>query len=383
MSLVGSVLQGLSPEVISRMASGLGAPQGAIEKGVGAAAPAILAALVGATRTDSDIAALSAALSQAKAQTDTDFSSMSGGRFRDVADAGGEALSSVIGGGQMGVLASKLRDFAGLPEGSSGALLGAVNSVVMRNLGTTATAHGLDGRALVDALNAEKSAIARALPGDFAKTLAGAGLIESVTDHMGIGSVDPVAPAPRAPEPRPAVVRPAEPRPAEYRPAAAVRPEPVVAEGRPWWHWVAGLAALGLLAWLGSNLLRGTPEPEVVRDTATEATTTATATVVDASEVAATATGLFDRLGKALDGVTDEATARTAAPALAAIKDDLVGLQTSVGALSAEGRSTVQGIVATALPAIKAGADRLLGNSGIAAVLKPTLDEITKTISRF
>jgi nitrogen regulatory protein PII len=30
-----------------------------------------------------------------------------------------------------------------------------------------------------------------------------------------------------------------------------------------------------------------------------------------------------------------------------------------------------------------AAADRLLGDSGIAAVLKPTLDEITKTISRF
>ena len=383
MSIVGSVLQGLSPEVISRMASGLGAPQGAIEKGVGAAAPAILSALIGATRTDSGIAALSAALSQAKAQTDMDFSSMSGGRFHDVADAGGEALSSIIGGGQMGVLASKLRDFAGLPEGSSGALLGAVNSVVMRNLGTTATAHGLDGRALVDALNAEKSAIARALPGDFAKTLAGAGLIEAVADHMGIGSVDPVSPAPRAPEPRPAVMRPAEPRPAEHRPAAAVRSEPVLAEGRPWWHWVAGLAALGLLAWLGSNLLRGTPAPEVVKDTATEATTAATATVADASEVAATATGLFDRLGKALDGVTDEATARTAAPALAAIKDDLAGLKSSIGALSAEGRSMVQGIVATALPAIKAASDRLVGDSGIAAVLKPTLDEITKTISSF
>jgi hypothetical protein len=30
MSIVGSVMQGLSPEVISRMASGLGAPQDAI-----------------------------------------------------------------------------------------------------------------------------------------------------------------------------------------------------------------------------------------------------------------------------------------------------------------------------------------------------------------
>jgi hypothetical protein len=373
MSLVGSVLQGLSPEVISRMASGLGAPQDAIEKGVGAAAPAILSALVGATRTDSGIAALSAALSQAEAQTDTDFSTMLGGRFRDVADAGGEALSSIIGGGQMGVLASKLRDFAGLPEGSSGALLGAVNSVVMRSLGATATARGFDGRALVDALNSEKSAIAQALPGDFAKTLAGAGLIEAVADHMGTGSPDPVAPAPRGPEPRPA----------EHRPAAAVRSEPVSAEGRPWWHWVAGLAALGLLIWVGSSLMRGTPAPVVVKNAATDATAAATAAVADASAVAATATGLFDRLGKALEGVTDEATARTAAPALAAIKDELAGLQTSLGALPAEGRSAVQGIVATALPAIKAGADRLLGDSGIAAVLKPTLDEITKTISGF
>ena len=92
---------------------------------------------------------------------------------------------------------------------------------------------------------------------------------------------------------------------------------------------------------------------------------------------------MFDRLGKALDGVTDEATARTAAPALAAIKDDLAGLKSSIGALSAEGRSMVQGIVATALPAIKAASDRLVGDSGIAAVLKPTLDEITKTISSF
>ena len=372
MSLIGSVLQGLSPEVVSRIASGLGAPRDAVEKGVGAAAPAILSALLGATRTDSGISALTSALSQAAGQTD--FAAAPGAGFRDVADTGGEALASIIGGGQMGVLASKLRDFANLPEGSSGALLGAVNSVVMRGLGTGAAERGLAGRGLVDALNSEKALIARALPGDFAKTLEGAGLIEAVADQVGIGTPDPVAPPPRAAAPHPV-----EHRAADHRPAAAARPESVPAEGRPWWHWVAGLAALGLLVWVGSSLLRGTPAPEVVNEAATAAT--ATAAVSDATAVAATATGLFDRLATALDGVTDEATARTAAPALATIKDELVGLQTSVGALPAEGRSTLQGIVATAMPTIKAAADRLLGDSGIASVLKPTLDEITKVMS--
>jgi len=372
-SLFNSIVSGFSPELISRVATQLGAPQGAVQKGVGAAAPAIVSAILGATRSDSGMVAFSDALSQSSSQTDAEFASSLDARFRSVAETGGEALASVIGGGQMGVLASKLRDFAGLPEGSAGAMLGVVSSALMRNLGNVAAERGLDGRALVSALNSEKSAIAQALPADFAKTLQGAGLIEAISDQL-----RPVAPQPVEHEPRPAQVRPAE-----HRAAASVRSEPVQPQGRPWWHWVAGLAALGLLIWFGSSLLRGTPKEAVVVEPIKDMVTAAPAAIPDASAAAKTATALVERLGTALDGITDEASARAAVPALGTIRDDLAGLQTVSGALPADGRTAVQGVLTAALPTLKTATDRLLGNTGIAAIIKPVLDEITNLVSNF
>ncbi len=373
MSLIETIVRGFSPELISRVATQLGAPQGAVQKGVGAAAPAIVSAILGATRSDSGMVAFGNALSQSSSQTDPEFASSLDARFRSVADTGGEALASIIGGGQMGVLASKLRDFADLPEGSAGALLGVVNSAVMRNLGNVAAERGLDGRALVSALNSEKSAIAQALPADFATTLQGAGLIEAFSDQL-----RPVAPQPVENEPRPAQVRPAE-----HRAAASVRPGPVQPEGRPWWHWVAGLAALGLLTWFGSSLLRGTPKEEVVVEPVKETVTSAPAIVPDGSAAATTATAILERLGTALDGITDEASARAAAPALGTIRDDLAGLQTVFGALPADGRTAVQSVLTAASPTLKTTTDRLLGESGIASIIKPVLDEITTVVGNF
>lgn len=370
MSLFGSVVQGLSPELVSRVASSIGAPQGAVQKAVDGAAPAIVSAILGATRSDSGVAALTDALSHSASQTETEFTALLGHGFRGVADAGGDALSSIIGGGQMGVLASKLRDFAGLPEGTSGAVLGVVNSVLMRSLKTQSAERGLDGRALVAALNSEKSAIARALPADFARTLEGAGLIEAVSEPLRTA----------APQPTAAQAHPPEPRSPEHRAAAAVRAEPVQAEGRPWWQWVAGLVVLGLLLWLGSSLLRGTPKDAVVAAPAKETVAVAPAAIPDASVVATTATGLVDRLGNALAGITDEATARSAVPALDSIKEELASLTTTISGLPEEGRSAVQSILTSALPTLKAATDRLLADTGIAAIIKPALDEITKVM---
>lgn len=368
MSLFEYAVQGFTPELISRVASHLGASQGAVQKGVGAAAPAILSSILGATRSDTGISTLTEALAQSSSQTDSEFSSSLESRFRGVADAGGNALSSIIGGGQMGVLASKLRDFAGLPEGSAGALLGVVNSTLMRNLSNAAAERGLDGRALVAALNSEKSAIALALPADFAVTLEGAGLIDAVSDQL------------RTAAPKSNVT---PPRPSEQRAPAFVRSEPVRPEGRPWWHWAAGLAALGLVVWLGASVLRGTPKDAVVTETVKDTAAAVSAALPDTATVVTTATGLMDRLGKALDGITDEATARSAVPALGTIKDDLVGLQATFGSLPSEGRSAVQSVFASALPALKTAADRLVGDTGIAAIVKPTLDEITQVVSSF
>ena len=373
MSMFETIVRGLSPELIARVASQLGAPQSAVQKGVDAAAPAVVSAILGATRSDSGMAAFSDALSQSSSQTDPEFASSLDARFRSVAETGSDALASIIGGGQMGVLASRLRDFAGLPEGSAGAVLGVVNSALMRNLGNVAAERGLDGRALVSALNSEKSAIAQALPADFARTLQSAGLIEAISDQLGPG----------APQPVENERRPAQVRPVEHRAAAAVRPEPVQPQGRPWWHWVVGLAALGLLIWFGSSLLRGTPKEAVVVEPVKETVTATPAAVPEASAAVTTATAIVERLGTALNGITDEASARAAVPTLGTIRDDLAGLQTVFGAIPADGRTAVQGVLTAALPTLKTATDRLLGETGIAAIIKPVLDEITNVVSNF
>jgi hypothetical protein len=53
------------------------------------------------------------------------------------------------------------------------------------------------------------------------------------------------------------------------------------------------------------------------------------------------------------------------------------------GALPADGRTAVQGVLTAALPTLKTATDRLLGETGIAAVTKPVLDEITNVLSNF
>ena len=162
-----------------------------------------------------------------------------------------------------------------------------------------------------------------------------------------------------------------------------MRPEPVQPQGRPWWHWVVGLAALGLLIWFGSSLLRGTPKEAVVVEPVKETVTATPAAVPEASAAVTTATAIVERLGTALNGITDEASARAAVPTLGTIRDDLAGLQTVFGAIPADGRTAVQGVLTAALPTLKTATDRLLGETGIAAIIKPVLDEITNVVSNF
>jgi hypothetical protein len=87
-------------------------------------------------------------------------------------------------------------------------------------------------------------------------------------------------------------------------------------------------------------------------------------------------TGALDRLGSTLTGITDATSANTALPTLTEFRDQLTGLESPAGMLPAAGKSTIQGVVNTALPGLQATADRLLGDGAIAGVIKPVLDDI-------
>jgi hypothetical protein len=371
MSIVASITQSLTPNMLGHVASLLGAPQGAVKTAMTGAVPALLAAMLSSGQNKQGADAFAAALAQQTAQGSGDFEAILGRDARGSADAGGDMLSSIIGGGRLGVLASKLRDYAGLPEGTSGSLLGLAGALSMRSLGATAREKGLDAGGMMQALAAEKGEIARALPADFARALDGAGLLDSVHDDIAALA------APQSAV-RGAAFQSNKAQPSSRTPAA----QPV---GRPWWHWVAGVATILVAAWLLSSLFGGTSD-DVVEETVEETTVTtvdpATSSLAVAeTEVAAKIEAAVGSLTGALAEVTDAATAEKALPALTSLRDDLTGLQAATGSLSDAGRAAVRVSVTGALPELNLAIERQLQDGSIAAVLKPVLDEISQALN--
>jgi hypothetical protein len=391
MSILSVVSQFLTPSMIVRIANLLGASQGSAQSALKGAVPGVLSAILGASGTKQGADAFSAALARQRPGALDALTGMLGRDARGVADSGADMLSSIIGGGRMGVFASKLKDYAGLPEGASGSLLGVVGSLAMAALGKSAQDRGLDAAGVLRELQGEKDEIARALPGDFASSLSGAGLLDSIADRIPSGAAAAAAPKVSA------APRPAAPR--------ATISEPPKASGGGWWRWVVGLAVLALLAWLLTNMLGREPEaptteappatdtPETTEAPATaEPPTTAAAPapsepteplVVDGTDLGATIRGTFNQLTSTLGGITDVASAEAALPTLTAVRDDLAGLETAVAGLPAEGKSALQSLVAGALPTLRETSDKLLGDSAIAGVIKPVLDDVLARLTAF
>ena len=73
--------------------------------------------------------------------------------------------------------------------------------------------------------------------------------------------------------------------------------------------------------------------------------------------------------------MTDAASAEAALPTLTAVRDELAGLETTV--LGAPGGRQVRTaeLVSAALPTLRETSDRLIGDTAVAGVIKPVLDD--------
>lgn len=421
MSILSVVSQFLTPQMIERIAGMLGAQQSSVQSALKGAVPGVLSAILSAAGTKQGSEAFSAALARQKPGALDALGGMFGKDGRGTADSGADMLSSIIGGGRMGVFASQLKDYAGLPEGSSGALLGAVGSIAMAALGNTAKDRGLDAAGVLRELQGEKDEIARALPGDFASSLRDAGLLDSIPGIPG-------AAAAAAPKVAPVPPRPVPPRATVSEPRTTVT-EPPRQSGGGWWRWVVGLVVLALLGWLLASMFGSEPEAPVTEappatDTpetteappaadapettaappaadapetteapaATEPPATAAAPepaepadplVVGGTDLGATVRGSFDRLSSTLGGITDTASAEAALPALTSVRDDLAGMETTVAGLPPEGKSALQSLITGALPTLRETNDKLLGDSAISGVIKPVLDDILNRLTAY
>jgi Bacterial protein of unknown function (DUF937)/PRC-barrel domain len=184
-NLVSSVTKVLTPDLLARVASGLGIDRALVEKGSSASVPALLAALTSLVAKPGGAAKLSDVVAQQQPGILTSIANVIGGSGqKELADSGLGALSSLLGGSTVSALTSAVSKYSGLGDNGSKSLMGLIGPLLMGVLGQQQRASGLDASALADLLRSQKDNIVRALPPGFAKYLSGTGILDRVTGPL-------------------------------------------------------------------------------------------------------------------------------------------------------------------------------------------------------
>ena len=180
-NLVSLVMDALTPDVIAKIASALGFDRGAAQKAIGAAVPALLAALAGVAAKPGGARGLLDAVSEQDPGILTNLAkTLDGSGHRALAERGSGLLASLLGGSTQSQLANAVGKFAGLGEGTSSSLLGILGPIVMGTLGKQQTASGLDASGLANLLSSQKDNISAALPSGFPSLLGGTNVLDSL-----------------------------------------------------------------------------------------------------------------------------------------------------------------------------------------------------------
>jgi hypothetical protein len=353
-----------SNDVLSRLGALIGLSPENTRGVIGAAAPAILAALVGlAQRPDGRDRLAAAVQSQDTSVLDNLAGALSGGREQSLADSGHSLLGSLLGAGKVDGLAGALARSCGVNQSSAGSLLGALAPVVLGALGREQRSQGLDAAGLARLLTSQKDSIVQALPSGLASALGSTGLLDGVVDRLGQGA-SAAAQAARttaAATPRPAGVTATPPRQAGS--SSLLR-------------WIVGLAILLALIWAAYHyLFRGEP----MREAAPVGAPGANLMVGDVN-VGQQVTDVFNNATTALNGVTDAASAQAAVPKLNGINDSLTKLDGLVDQLPAEGKAALAALVSGQLPTLEALIAKVTALPGVGDIIKPITDTMLQKL---
>lgn len=350
MNLVSLIMQFLGPALVAKLASSLGINQTVAHRLLAAAVPAILAALAGKVAQPGGARALFDILAKQDPGVLGKLAAVIGGsQQNDIAAQGNNVLGSLLGGPALGALTGALAKFGGVAETPAKGLLGVLAPVMLGTLGQQQKSQGLDAAGVAKFLADQKGNIASALPGDFAKLLAGTGLL------------DAVLPAPAtAGKPAATVVSPGVAKPsAPPAPTAAPR-----TGAFNWWPWIViiGLAAAAWLYWFAARpqMTSLPPVPRIMAGT---------------SDLGATLETSLTGLQGLLAGVKDVASAQSALPRLRETQSALDRIGSTSG-LSPDARKAMAGYVAAWLPTLTPYIVRLLGDTAIGPVLRPVLEAL-------
>lgn len=223
----------LTPDIAGKIASAAGLDGAIAQKAVSAAVPTLLSGLADLAGKPGGARQLANAVADQPADVLTNIAS----RLTDsaqLADKGTNVLSSLLGGGALGMLIATLSKFLGASEGSMRTLLGLLTPVIMGVLGRQQRAADLDANGLARMLMGRKDDIAAAMPSGLGRLLEGSGIYESIGQSAS-SDKRPHAPSRAAPQ-----------TVDMQRMASDVK---TGTKGATWPYWALPLLAVGALLW--------------------------------------------------------------------------------------------------------------------------------------
>jgi hypothetical protein len=351
-NLVSLITQFLTPDMIGRIATALGLDRNKVQTAIGALIPGLLAAFSNVATQPGGAQKLADAANQ-QAGTLANFANMIGGGGQAAfLEKGSQLLSSLIGGQDKNALLGAITKFAGINEGASSSLLGALAPIV---IGTIAKHQGegraIDANGIANLLASQKDNIAAALPPGFGNLLSGSGLMRS------LGGAARTAAAVGNEAARAAG--------STARVVGQSGQQAATAAASNWLYWLIPLAAVAaLLVYFAVN-----PAEQVAQ----QGMTAAQNLMVSGVDLRKQVTDSIASLRTTLDGINDVSSAETALPKLQELTAQINKVEGLADQLSPEQRKLLTGLVGPLMPTLNQLFDKVLAIPGVAEVLSPSI----------
>jgi hypothetical protein len=355
-NLVAAIMQALTPEATGKIASSLGLEQSAVQRGITAGVPGMLAGLANSVSSPDGAQRLASAVSHMEDMPSADLvRGVADSNHRSLADTGWSTISSLIGGGSLDTLSSIIAQFAGFGQGTAKRLLGLLAPVVLGFLRREQVLGGLDSHGLASLLASQRDNIERAIPPGVARRLE-----------------DTEAQIPQAG------------RAGTFNRPAARPQDP----SRNWAYWllpalIAAGAALYLLP--AQHETRTAQEINkntnaAAKDTAAPQRETQTAATPPAANIAANLendiVANIARLRTSLQTIKDPASSQAALGELKDISGRFGRLRAQAQQLPLEARKAIAAAVAAKVPDMNSLIDRMGAQMNVSEEAKPAMDNL-------
>jgi Bacterial protein of unknown function (DUF937) len=375
MNLVSLAMQFLTPDMIGRIASGLGLDKGLAGKAISAALPSILAGIVGLSAKPDGLKSLTNALGNQDPGLLGSLSGMLGGSNQSsLISNGSSMLSGLLGGSATSALGGAVSKFASIGDGPAKSLLGILAPVVMGTIGKQQQSAGLDAGGLARMLMGQKDNIASAMPPGFAQLLSGTGLLDSIGPNLkavpGGASVATPTTTTTTTSTAPKATTTTTTSTASRTPPVSVPYATAKPASASLWPWLA-LAALAGLGWW-YYFISGENRPR----TMAQSPAAIQAMTVNGVDVGGQMRTLSDNLRATLGSIKDAGSAQAALPKLQATVSELDKVKSLAGSMPAPGKSALASLVSSLMGTLNPIFDTALAIPGVSAIVKAPIDQI-------